>query len=67
MRTVLWGFGGFLVGGALAFGIGAVLPSIITISTYEGSYGLGVVFVWTPLGAIVGAVVGVIVGLVRGR
>lgn len=66
MRILLWGVGGFVAGGALAFGIGAALPSIITVSTFEGSYGMGVVFFWTPLGAAVGGVAGLIAALVRG-
>ena len=65
MRTILWMLGGFVLGGGLAFGLGILLPEIITISQFEGAYMMGVGFVWTPLGAVLGAITGLVMRLTR--
>ena len=65
MRTFLWMLGGFVLGAGLAFGLGILLPQIITISQAEGAYMMGVAFFWTPLGAVLGAITGLVVRLTR--
>jgi hypothetical protein len=65
MRTFLWMLGGFVLGAALAFGIGILLPEVMTISQAEGAYAMGVMFFWVPVGAVTGAMTGLVVRLMR--
>lgn len=65
MRVVLWCLGGFLAGGALAFGIGLMVLTFGNVSQAEGAAAMGVIFFYTPAGAILGAVVGLMLGLIR--
>lgn len=67
MRVVLWLFGGLLVGGALAFGIGLLTLSYGGIAQREGGAAMGVIFFFTPAGAIFGAIVGAVLGYLRRR
>jgi hypothetical protein len=60
MRRLRWTLAGGLGVGALVFGIGMALPSVLAISKAEGAYAMGVAFVWTPIGLVVGAVLGFI-------
>ena len=65
MRVLLWGLAGLVLGAVLAFGIGITLPEIFTISQREGAYAMGVLFFWTPAGAVLGAIAGGIWALMR--
>ncbi|GAB1480147.1 hypothetical protein MASR2M74_27220 [Paracoccaceae bacterium] len=58
MRTFLWIAGGFVLGAALALGIGVALPMITPVSQAEGAYAMGVVFFMMPAGAVLGALTG---------
>jgi hypothetical protein len=57
-------FGGFLLGliagGAITFAGCLLAAEIFNISQMEGAYAMGVVFFWTPAGALLGAIVGAI-------
>jgi hypothetical protein len=63
MRVVLWCLGGFLAGAALAFGTGLLVLTLGNVSQAEGAAAMGVMFFYTPAGAILGAVVGLVLGL----
>ena len=65
MRTILWMLAGFILGGAVTFGIGAGLPEIVRISQAEGGYMMAVAFVFTPMGAVAGAIAGLVIRLMR--
>lgn len=65
MRVVLWCLGGLLAGAALAFGIGLMVLTFGNVSQAEGAAAMGVMFFYTPTGAILGAVVGLVLGLIR--
>jgi hypothetical protein len=67
MKVVLWTLGGFLLGGALAFGIGLLWLTYGGVSQREGAAAMGVIFFFTPAGSILGAIVGLMMGLVRRR
>ena len=58
MRTFLWIAGGFVLGVAIALGIGLLLPMVTTVSQAEGAYAMGVVFFMMPAGAVLGALAG---------
>lgn len=58
MRTFLWIAGGFVLGAAIALGIGLLLPMVTTVSQAEGAYAMGVVFFMMPAGAVLGALAG---------
>jgi hypothetical protein len=65
MRVVLWCLGGFPAGALLAFGIGVLVLTLGNVSQAEGAAEMGVMFFYTPAGAILGAVVGLVLGLIR--
>ncbi len=65
MKTVLWTLGGFVLGGALAFGTGLLWLTYGGVSQREGAAAMGVVFFFTPAGAVLGAIVGLVLGLSR--
>ncbi|MGQ0564498.1 MAG: hypothetical protein ACT4OK_05435 [Gemmobacter sp.] len=65
MRTFLWMLAGFLLGAGAAFGIGILLPEIVTVSQAEGAYMMGVMFFWVPAGAVAGMLAGLVARLVR--
>jgi hypothetical protein len=67
MRTVLWTIGGLLAGAALAFGTGLLILTYGGVSQREGAAAMGVIFFFTPAGALVGAVLGLVLGLIRRR
>lgn len=67
MRTVVWMLGGLLVGGALAFGLGLLWLTYGGVSQREGAAAMGVIFFFTPAGAVLGAIVGLVLGLTRSR
>jgi hypothetical protein len=67
MKVVLWTLGGLLLGGALAFGIGLLWLTYGGVSQREGAAAMGVIFFFTPAGAILGAIVGLVTGIVRRR
>lgn len=65
MRVLLWCLGGVLAGAALAFAVGLLLLTFGGVSQAEGAAAMGVMFFYTPAGAILGAVVGLVLGLNR--
>lgn len=67
MRTFLWIAGGFVLGAAIALGIGLSLPMVTTVSQAEGAYAMGVVFFMMPAGAILGAIAGLVGRLLSRR
>ena len=58
MRSFLWIGGGFVLGAAIALGIGLLLPMMTAVSQAEGAYAMGVVFFMMPAGAALGALAG---------
>lgn len=56
---------GLIVGGALTFALCMLAAEIFNISQMEGAYAMGVVFFWTPAGALLGAIVGAVWTAVR--
>ncbi len=67
MRTVLWTLGGLVLGGAVAFGLGLLWLTYGGVSQREGAAAMGVIFFFTPAGAVLGAILGLIFGLARRR
>jgi hypothetical protein len=67
MRGLLWCLGGLVAGGVLAFGIGLVILTYGGVPQAEGAAAMGVIFFFTPAGAIFGAVAGLVAGLMRRR
>jgi hypothetical protein len=67
MRTVLWMLGGLILGGAIAFGVGLLWLTYGGVSQREGGAAMGVIFFFTPAGAVLGAILGLVLGLTRAR
>jgi hypothetical protein len=67
MQTVLWMLGGLLVGWAIAFGVGLLWLTYGGVSQREGAAAMGVIFFFTPAGAVLGALLGLVLGLTRSR
>jgi hypothetical protein len=67
MKILLWALLGAVLGALLAFWGGEAYGRAARVSTFEGGYGMGVVFVLTPAGAVLGAVIGAAYGIVRWR
>lgn len=67
MKAFLWTLGGLVLGGATAFGIGLLWLTYGGVSQREGAAAMGVIFFFTPAGAILGAIAGLILGLARRR
>jgi hypothetical protein len=65
MRAVLGFLVGVVLGALIAFGLGLLVLSYGNVSQAEGAAAMGVVFFWTPAGAILGGIIGVVVGLRR--
>jgi hypothetical protein len=65
MRVIGWGLLGALAGGALAFGLGLIWLTFINTDNRDGAAAMGVVFFWTPLGAVIGAIAGGLFGARR--
>jgi hypothetical protein len=51
---------GLIAGGAITLALCLLAAEIFNISQMEGAYAMGVVFFWTPAGALLGAIVGAI-------
>jgi biotin transporter BioY len=67
MRILGMALIGLVVGGAIAFGLGLAWLSFINTDNREGAAAMGVMFFYTPLGAILGAIAGAIYGALRKR
>jgi predicted lipid-binding transport protein (Tim44 family) len=67
MGVVLWALLGAVLGGVVALVGGEIFGALAQVSNVEGGYGMALVFVITPAGAVLGAVIGAICGFVRWR
>jgi|GEM_PF-5519676 len=66
-RFLLWTILGFIAGGALAFGSGLAWLTLVNTDSREGAAAMGVIFLFTPAGAVLGAIAGAVAALVGGR
>jgi hypothetical protein len=67
MKVVSFALAGFVIGGAVAFGLGLLWLTYGGVSQREGAAAMGVIFFVTPFGAIVGAIAGAVLGFARRR
>jgi hypothetical protein len=62
MHAALGVLAGMVVGALVAFGLGLLYLTYGGVSQAEGAAAMGVVFFWTPAGAVVGAILGGMIG-----
>ncbi len=62
MHALLGVLVGLVVGALVAFGLGLLYLTYGGVSQAEGAAAMGVIFFWTPAGAVVGAILGGVIG-----
>lgn len=67
MGVLGWALLGTLVGAIIAYLGGEAYSALAQVSNFEGGYGMALVFVITPAGAVLGAVIFAVYGIVRRR